>query len=102
MCIRDRRQIIHVDGMCNECGNCATFCPYDSRPYQDKFTLFWSADDFENSRNEGFLRLEDVRTRVRLGGQVADYDVSDAACGLYDPLRRLICAVYENYAYLLG
>ena len=32
------------------CGNCATFCPYDSRPYQDKFTLFWSADDFENSR----------------------------------------------------
>ena len=55
-----------------------------------------------NSRNEGFLRLEDVRTRVRLGGQVADYDVSDAACGLYDPLRRLICAVYENYAYLLG
>ena len=56
----------------------------------------------ENSRNEGFLRLEDVRTRVRLGGQVADYDVSDAACGLYDPLRRLICAVYENYAYLLG
>ena len=97
-----QRQIIHVDGMCNECGNCATFCPYDSRPYQDKFTLFWSADDFENSRNEGFLRLEDVRTRVRLGGQVADYDVSDAACGLYDPLRRLICAVYENYAYLLG
>ena len=97
-----QRQIIHVDGMCNECGNCATFCPYDSRPYQDKFTLFWSADDFENSRNEGFLRLEDGRTRVRLGGQVADYDVSDAACGLYDPLRRLICAVYENYAYLLG
>ena len=97
-----QRQIIHVDGMCNECGNCATFCPYGSRPYQDKFTLFWSADDFENSRNEGFLRLEDGRTRVRLGGQVADYDVSDAACGLYDPLRRLICAVYENYAYLLG
>ena len=97
-----QRQIIHVDGMCNECGNCATFCPYDSRPYQDKFTLFWRADDFENSRNEGFLRLEDGRTRVRLGGQVADYDVSDAACGLYDPLRRLICAVYENYAYLLG
>ncbi|WP_407312145.1 FAD-dependent oxidoreductase [Desulfosporosinus sp. SB140] len=23
-------QIVHVDGICNECGNCATFCPYDS------------------------------------------------------------------------
>ena len=40
------RQIIHVDGMCNECGNCAIFCPYDSRPYKDKFTLFWSREDF--------------------------------------------------------
>ena len=46
-----QRQIVHVDGMCNECGNCATFCPYDSRPYRDKFTLFWSREDFGNSEN---------------------------------------------------
>ena len=97
-----QRQIIHVDGMCNECGNCATFCPYDSRPYQHKFTLFWSQEDFENSENEGFLPLEGGKTRVRLGGSVADYDVSDPACGLYDPIRRLICAVYDNYSYLLA
>ena len=97
-----QRQIVHVDGMCNECGNCATFCPYDSRPYQHKFTLFWSQEDFENSENEGFLPLEGGKTRVRLGGSVADYDVSDPACGLYDPIRRLICAVYENYSYLLA
>ncbi len=57
------REIIHVDGMCNECGNCATFCPYDSRPYKDKFTLFWSEEDFNNSENEGFLRLEGDLTR---------------------------------------
>ncbi|MDK2808933.1 MAG: putative selenate reductase, partial [Clostridiales bacterium] len=31
-------QIIHVDKMCNECGNCKSFCPYDSAPYKDKFT----------------------------------------------------------------
>ena len=96
------RQIIHVDGMCNECGNCAVFCPYDSRPYQEKFTLFWSREDFDNSRNQGFLPLEDGRTRVRLGDAVADYDVSDPGCGLYEDLRRTICAVYENYRYLLG
>ena len=96
------RQIVHVDGMCNECGNCATFCPYDSRPYKDKFTLFWSEEDFNNSENEGFLRLEGSKTRVRLAGQVKDYDVSDAACGLYEPLRQLIATVYADYAYLLG
>ena len=32
-----RRQILHVDRMCNECGNCAVFCPYDSAPYKEKF-----------------------------------------------------------------
>ena len=97
-----QRQIIHVDGMCNECGNCATFCPYDSRPYKDKFTLFWSEEDFVNSENEGFVKLADGKTRVRLGGAVKEYDVADPACGLYDPLRRTICAVYESYPYLLG
>ena len=97
-----QRQIVHVDGMCNECGNCAVFCPYDSAPYKDKFTLFWSREDFDNSTNAGFLRLEGSKTLVRLGDQMKEYDVQDADCGLYDPLRRLICAVYENYGYLLG
>ena len=97
-----QRQIIHVDGMCNECGNCGTFCPYASRPYKDKFTLFWSEEDFNNSENQGFLKLDGTNTRVRLDGTVKDYDVSDPACGLYDPLRRLICAVYDHYPYLLG
>ncbi|MEA4955508.1 MAG: putative selenate reductase subunit YgfK [Pseudoflavonifractor sp.] len=96
-------QIIHVDGMCNECGNCATFCPYDSRPYKDKFTLFWSEEDFENSENEGFLPAGDGsgRCKVRLGGQVKDYDVSHP-CGLYEPLRQLILAVRNSYGYLIG
>ena len=97
-----QRQIVHVDGMCNECGNCAVFCPYGSAPYKDKFTLFWSREDFDHSENQGFLRLDRYKTLVRFAGEVKEYDVSDPACGLYDPLRRLICAVYENYSYLLG
>ena len=97
-----QRQIVHVDGLCNECGNCATFCPYDSAPYRDKFTLFWSREDFEDSGNDGFLPLPGGKTRVRLGGVTADYDAADPACGLYDPIRRLICAVYHNCSYLLA
>jgi len=96
-------QIVHVDGMCNECGNCATFCPYDSRPYKDKFTLYWSEEDFENSENEGYLPAGDGsgRCKVRLGGQVKEYDVTDPACGLYEPLRQLILAVRDSYGYLI-
>ena len=48
-----KHQVVHVDGMCNECGNCAVFCPYqEGRPYKDKLTLFWSEEDMENSENE--------------------------------------------------
>lgn len=57
-----QRQVIYMDGMCNEYGNCVTFYPHDSRPYRDKFILSWSADDFKSSRSEGFPHLEDVRT----------------------------------------
>ncbi|RJP64731.1 MAG: putative selenate reductase subunit YgfK [Ignavibacteriales bacterium] len=52
---KDSYQILHVDGMCNECGNCETFCPYNGAPYKDKTTLFWSPEEFETSTNNGFL-----------------------------------------------
>ena len=42
--------IVRVDYMCNECGNCKSFCPYSSAPYQAKFTLFANEADFENSK----------------------------------------------------
>ena len=97
-----QRQIVHLDGLCNECGNCAAFCPYDSAPYRDKFTLYWREEDFRDSKNAGFLPLDSGRVRVRLGGVTADYDLSDPGCGLYEPVRRLILAVCENYPYLLA
>ena len=44
-----RRQVIHVDRMCNECGNCTQFCPYASEPCHDKFTLFQTVEDMDDS-----------------------------------------------------
>jgi putative selenate reductase len=97
------RQIVHMDGMCNECGNCAEFCPYDSRPYQDKFTLFWSREDFDHSSNAGWLPQGDGSgvCLVRLGDQVREYDVTNPSCGLYEPLRQIILAVRTDYGYLV-
>ena len=96
-----KTQILHVDGMCNECGNCAVFCPYSGRPYKDKLTLFWYEEDFRESENEGFLFKEGTTVTLRFAGKTADYDVSDKDCGLYDPLRKFILAVITDYAYLL-
>jgi putative selenate reductase len=39
---KDRFQTLHVDAFCNECGNCASFCPWQGRPYKDKVTIFSS------------------------------------------------------------
>ena len=96
-----QRQVIHVDGMCNECGNCAVFCPYtEGRPYKDKLTVFWSQEDFDNSTNAGFLPVEGGML-VRLGETSKVYDVDDAACGLPEDVRKTIVAVRDNYSYLL-
>ena len=64
----EKHQIIHVDYMCNECGNCRSFCPYDSAPYLDKFTLFADEKDMEDSKNQGFTVLdkEQVNCKVRI------------------------------------
>jgi len=51
-----KRQIIHIDSMCNNCGNCAVFCPYEGKPYADKITVFNSKEDFDESENPGFFK----------------------------------------------
>lgn len=65
------RQIIHIDAYCNECGSCAGFCPYDGRPYRDKFTVFNTIEEFLSSSNDGVCRKDDfghVRFKENLSG----------------------------------
>ncbi len=47
-------QIVHVDDLCNECGNCGFFCPWDGRPYEGKPTLFSDEAALRASGNAGF------------------------------------------------
>ena len=71
-----RQQILHVDRMCNECGNCAVFCPYDSAPYREKFTLFLTREGFDESvNNQGFLPLGGKKVLVRLDSKVFEADL---------------------------
>ncbi|MEG2212948.1 MAG: FAD-dependent oxidoreductase, partial [Clostridiales bacterium] len=48
-------QIVHIDALCNECGNCACFCPYQQAPYQHKFTIYHNLADFSAGTNPGLL-----------------------------------------------
>ena len=96
-------QVIHVDYMCNECGNCKSFCPYASAPYKDKFTLFANEKDMADSKNDGFVVLdkENKTCKVRFVGQITDCKADDPADKLYDGLKKLICAVIYDYGYLI-
>jgi len=94
----NKPQIVHVDYMCNECGNCEEFCPYQSAPYKDKFTLFTCQEDFDNSKNSGFLSLSDDSVRIRLDGMVTEH--LDGA-GLPDGIWTLIQATLEKRYILL-
>ena len=68
--LEGRLQIVHIDARCNECGNCATFCPYASAPYKDKFTWFTDEKALRASENPGWTLLEGGETLVRLNGRI--------------------------------
>ena len=93
-----RRQILHVDRMCNECGNCMSFCPYDSAPYKEKFTLFNCVEDFNDSENMGFLVLNESTVRVRLEKE-QDYTLEELGV-LGKDLESFIKTVVNDYKYL--
>lgn len=98
-----KHQIIHVDYMCNECGNCRSFCPYDSAPYLDKFTLFANEADFADSKNQGFVVLdqENLEFKVRYVGNEYVVKAEDAHSAVPQDLRDLMAAVCKEYDYLL-
>ena len=98
----EKHQIIHVDYLCNECGNCKSFCPYSSAPYLDKFTLFETEADMENSKNQGFAVLdqETRRCKVRFFGKTFIWEPEKPAA-LPDGLGPMIETVCRDYSYLI-
>lgn len=93
-------QIVHIDSLCNECGNCETFCPYNSAPYKDKFTLFSTVEEFSESTNNGFVPLGENLFRVRLDNTVNDYDLSKDN-NLDKNIEILILTIKNDYPYIL-
>jgi putative selenate reductase len=62
--VRQTRQILHVDDFCNECGDCATFCVHQGKPYKDKPRLFLKEADFlQKNDNAYYLQAESIRRR---------------------------------------
>ena len=96
-------QIIHMDGMCNECGNCMTFCPYDSAPYKEKLTYFNDRQDYGDSQNDGFYvnNKETGEVTLRLGTMEKVFLVSSGILPQLGGVEEIIKAFLEDYSYLI-
>ena len=93
-----RHEIVHVDKMCNECGNCTQFCPYASEPCHDKFTLFQTGKDMNESENKGVLFLGGDKIRVRLEtDEILDLSQPNE---LPQDIETLILTLRGKYSYL--
>ena len=100
----DPFQILHLDAYCNECGNCAAFCPHDGGPYLKKFTLFSRPDDFENSTNSGFYSEND-QVKIRLDGKIIDGEIAKdgkLVADVPEEVKAMVETVFVSYSYLLG
>ncbi|MEX1308946.1 MAG: hypothetical protein AB1Z65_00865, partial [Candidatus Sulfomarinibacteraceae bacterium] len=51
-------QVAVLADFCNECGNCATFCPTAGRPWKDKPRIFFDRGAFEAENDNAFMLLK--------------------------------------------
>ena len=53
-------QIAVLTDLCNECGNCTTFCPTAGEPYRDKPRLYLDRSEFEAQEDNAFMIFRDA------------------------------------------
>ncbi len=70
---------------CNECGNCATFCPTAGRPYADKPRLYVSQSEFDAQENNAF----------RFSGSGADREIA----GRFSGATHVLAPAGDGYVY---
>lgn len=110
-------QILHVDELCNECGNCGFFCPYEGEPYLGKPTFFGDEAGLRASKNAGFAFVGAVDKpalllRAESGkkdeARALDFDAWNGATGAAGgadgaeaALLSLARTVWREHAYLI-
>ena len=58
--IAQKPQVLNIGDYCNECGNCATFCPTSGSPYLDKAKFHVTAASFEAATLGYYFRSDNL------------------------------------------
>jgi putative selenate reductase len=69
-----RAQYLVLAELCNDCGNCTTFCPEEGAPHQIKPRLFTDPAAWETAGRQGFLLSRTTDQSVSVQG-AEDKDV---------------------------
>ncbi|HAQ39562.1 MAG TPA: hypothetical protein DCM73_01140 [Clostridiales bacterium] len=94
-------QIVHIENRCNECDNCHTFCTRGGFPYLKKVTLFENAEEFENSDNTGFLKIEGGKFQLRDEDKNEYvYDMNESGKDKKS-IEKLLEKMISDYPYLV-
>jgi putative selenate reductase len=67
-------QTLNIADFCNECGNCATFCPTAGAPYRDKPRFWMDEEGFREAPGDAFRmerRTQGLAIEARLGGRAS-------------------------------
>ena len=98
-------QVAVIADLCNECGNCTTFCPTSGRPYRDKPRLYLDRRDFEEQRENAFMVFHengDWSLDGRFDGKTRHIDLKDDDAG--DPhsvaMHTLLRGLQGSTAFL--
>jgi putative selenate reductase len=78
--LRQHHQVAVLADLCNDCGNCMTFCPTAGRPFTDKPRLFLDEASFREQTDNAFrLVAHDGSWLVQavLGGQPHELELGD-------------------------
>ena len=85
--VNGKKQVIHIDCICNECGNCAVFCPYEGHPFRDKITVFSDRASLDDSTNQGFANLGGGRYAIRWNDEVCECALDDVPTELREVIK---------------
>lgn len=92
--------ILHIDQMCNYCGNCTTFCPYDSNPFREKLNLFATLKEFQESDLPGFFRVEKNVYEIRLAEPGSERRIVLGQDEVCHDFEKLLNTLEEKYLWL--
>jgi putative selenate reductase len=104
--VRQERQIVHLHDLCNECGNCATFCVHQGKPYEDKPRLVLTKERFQHMQGDAWhwdsgclwRRTSGTLHRLSLAGDEVLYTDGRVEARLSREFRLLTATAVEAFA----